>query len=434
MERIDLKNVDDCVDRALNLLRRTYRSTSQDVGGWYHNLDSAAPGPSATSVGMASFLLHGRPFDQINHCLAFLRERQIQSADSLIDGGWAVNTSFGQPVSEATALVARLLSVTHTSLTPVGPDAGRAYRWLINNQNDDGGWGSFKGQESRVWLTAMVIRALAELDPYCLALRRGTEWLTKHRDPESRAWGERPSQPPTVTHTAYVVTALVDSRLGLREQATAEAITAGFDWLHANLDPRALHDDRARTESYNVTKETSDGVILTWQTTVWHHALPFALGALVRQPQGRDIERICRAVQTVVDTQLPDGRWPSADSAAALSVWTIWPFLEALSDVRSRLWSDAGYSVLALTDDALVLRQAGQRRSLGWLFWRVFRAGSQRWLAKRWATAILLLMIVIGGLLVLLDRLGWQEFALGLLFPVALVVVQVAMSRSFPGE
>lgn len=134
--RIDLANLENCVDRSLDLLRRTYIST-RGQGGWYHSLESERPGPSATGVGLSSFMIHRRPFEHRDECLGFLRERQITSADPLVDGGWAVNTSFGQPVTEVTALISRLLAVTRMTLVPRAPSAKRALDWLLRNQNPD---------------------------------------------------------------------------------------------------------------------------------------------------------------------------------------------------------------------------------------------------------------------------------------------------------
>ncbi len=149
MDRIDLAAVDECVKRSLAVLERTYRSGPEGVGGWYHQMESTVPGPSATAVGMTSFLMLGQPFGHLDECLRFLRERQVSSADPAVDGGWAVNTSLGQPVTEATGLVARALGVGRLALVPGAPAADRALSWLHANQNGDGGWGGRCAGRSR---------------------------------------------------------------------------------------------------------------------------------------------------------------------------------------------------------------------------------------------------------------------------------------------
>ena len=284
MERIDGNVIETMVDRSLGLLTRTYHASTEHRGGWYHRLDSPNPGPSATASGMAGFRVHGRAFEHEVACLRFLRHRQITSPDSRLDGGWAVNTSFGQPVTEATGLVTRLLVRCGMGLAAEGPDVMRANGWLHTNQNPDGGWGPLAAQDSRVWLTAMATRAVKAVDPRSTALPAAVAWLLNARDPSTGAWGEVSRQPASVTHTAYALTALVESGFMNENRALAEAIDAAYDWLGLAFDPGVVHDDQARMESYNVVGVGSDGAPFTWQSTIWHPGLPFALSALVRQP------------------------------------------------------------------------------------------------------------------------------------------------------
>src|SRR5262249_16325997 len=158
--------------RSLELLRRTYHPAADGGGGWYHSLENETPGPSATASGIASFVVHGQRAEFWRDGRAFLQRRQIRSPEGALDGGRAVNTSSGHPVAEATALVARQLVLARVVHGPSAPDLGRARDWLLANQNKDGGWGSFRGQPSRVWLTAMAVRALSELAPYDAMLWR----------------------------------------------------------------------------------------------------------------------------------------------------------------------------------------------------------------------------------------------------------------------
>lgn len=428
MDRVDLAAIDDCVKRSLALLERTYRSGPEGVGGWYHQMESALPGPSATAVGMTSFLMLGQPFEHLHECVGFLRERQVSSSDPARDGGWAVNTSLGQPVTESTGLVARALGVGRLMLVSGAPAVDRALSWLDANQNRDGGWGSLYGQESRVWLTAMAVRALVALNPHGEPLRRGVDWLVKHRDPNTRAWGERPASSPTVTHTSYVLTALVESRPTCAIAGLDDAVAAGYAWLVAHVDPTAVHDEAARVESYNVATTGDRGQPLVWHSTVWHPGLPYAVHALTLQPGGPPMDLLAGAVQTILATQLDDGRWPVGDSAAALSVWAVWPFLEALAAVMSHGGFARGDVVNVLSPGAFVVQRGRERGSpLNRVLWRSYGRGIRPVLRRQWSVAVLVLFTGGGLLAVFVAGLGWREFGFGLLVPVVLVVIQSAM-------
>jgi len=342
---VDARAVDALVERSLDLLRRTYRPGVGDDGGWYHRLDAPDPGPSATATGMSSFLVHDRPFDHEQECLRFLRKRQIRSDDPLLDGGWAINTSAGQPVTEATALVARLLVRTGTALMTAAPDVRRAKNWLANNQNVDGGWGSFRGQDSRVWLTAMAVRALVEL-------AGGTRWLVAARDPASHGWGEQPRNPATVTHTSYVLTALVDSGLTATDHAVADALADGFAWLVRHLNPA-----------------------------------------------------------------------------------TVWPFLEALADVKTFLPLRSGQVLTPLSAQAAVVQggadlEVAPQRLLRVVRWRVRR----QWLMRRWAAVAIGLLLAGGALFVATGLFEAEEVGFGLVVPIILLAIQVAMTGSRSAE
>jgi hypothetical protein len=342
-----------------------------------------------------------------------------------------VNTSAGQPVTEATALVARLLARSRTAFAAEAPDVRRAIGWLVHNQNEDGGWGSFSGQASRVWLTTMAVHALGELGSGTEALRRGVTWLIRARDPQTHGWGERPGTPATVTHTAYALIALTESGAAKTEDAVAQAVSAGYQWFLATVDTTSIHDDHARMESYNVTRSSPDGSPVTWQSTIWHHGLPFAIGALVRQPGSIRFDLILDAVATLRQTQLPDGRWPGADSSTAASVWTVWPFLEALADVAARIPLRAQGALTALAPGAALLQNGAELDTPPRRLIASARIGAVRgWLRRRWAPLTLATIVTAGGTLVVADVFSAQEVLLGVGVPVLLLVIQQATART----
>jgi hypothetical protein len=271
---------------------------------------------------------------------------------------------------------------------------------------------------------------LSEVNPHAPGLRRGVEWLLKHRDPATHAWGERPDRAPTVTHSAHVLTALVDSGLARANRSVADAIGSGYAWLTEHLDPKSVHDNSARVESYNLSKDGPDGTALTWHSTVWHPGLPYAVSALIREPAGTRFDLLCRAIDTVVSKQLEDGRWPTADGAAAFSVWSVWPFLDALADFAVVPLVKRGDLLTLVTPGTLIAQREPDRNvSVARLLWRSRRGHLTRWPRRHWASLLLAIFVATGGLLVAVA--GWDvlDFGLSLVVPVVLVFIQEAMAR-----
>jgi hypothetical protein len=426
MDRIDLSALETRVERSIQLLHRTFQTSPTGGGGWYHDLESGPPGPSATSVGLACMVLIARTDTHVADALAFLRARQVDSTDVLLDGGWAVNTSAGVPVTECTALVSWLLARARCFLTGSGPDMARALRWLVHNQNPDGGWGSLRGQPSRTWLTAIAVLALAQLAPRHEAGRRGVGWLTGPGVANGEAWGERPGKPPTMTHTAFALTALVEAGAAL-DHAVVER---GYRWLEANIDPRRLHDDAARFESYNVNLVRADGSALTWVSALWHPGLPYAVSALARGPQGAAGPAFFRAVVTIIAAQRNDGRWPGTDSAAQASIWDVWPYLDALSDVMAGPLVRKGDALTLLAPGAVIVQREAVSGTDPVRILAVAARSRRRALLKRhWASLLLLVSVLAAVTAAVVGWLTWTEVAWGLGIPLLLLVIQEARQR-----
>jgi squalene-hopene/tetraprenyl-beta-curcumene cyclase len=59
------------------------------------------------------------------------------------------------------------------------PAAVRGVRWLLDNQNDDGGWGGGRGTPSSVEETALAVEVLLDLAPGDECVQRGLTWLVE---------------------------------------------------------------------------------------------------------------------------------------------------------------------------------------------------------------------------------------------------------------
>lgn len=418
---IDFDKVHAARERALALLRRSYKDSPAGGGGWYHQLDSGGPGATATSVVLLAFWRAKAACDQWDDALEFLVASQNLTEDSLQHGGWPVTTSFGRPVLEATAWVGRLLGTSRLVLNDKAPDAMRVLKWLTNNQNEDGGWGSIRGHPSRVYQTCLAVQAVRALAPHHSRLDAATTWLMDSRDPATGGWGAVRGAPPTIVHTSWTLETLATAR------AFPSDALSSYDWLFEVLDPNAVTEHRADVESYNI--HLGKDVL---QGTLWHTALPRAMSALARHPEGPQWDLLARTARTVIAMQGTGGTvgaWPNPGAAAGISVWAVFPYIEALTDLlecpaiaqRVRM-QPYGNSLILSTDSRdvspghLVMNLTGRE------LWRRVRT--------RWTTTLLACIVLTAITLTMIGSISIEIGLIGIIFPIFLFLVQEIRAKA----
>jgi hypothetical protein len=275
----------------------------------------------------------------------------------------------------------------------------------------------------------MALRALTEICPTLPAIDEASEWLLRARNPSSLAWGEQVEGEATVTHTAFALATLAEAATVSPRPNVKLAISSGFAWLEQHARTDALFDENARVESYNVSYELA-GERVVWQNSVWHPSLPYALAALVRHPDGPDPDQVGSAVNRIVIAQGPDGRWPNVDGSAEISIWSVWPFLDALSDFMSAEVLQPADEVTWISRDTVLVRRGDDaKRPIRRVAWTMVSSAALRTAKRHWATLILLAVLMVGAVLSVFGVLGVEEFALALLFPVALTFYQEIRAR-----
>ncbi|MFB4312420.1 prenyltransferase/squalene oxidase repeat-containing protein [Actinomadura sp. GTD37] len=420
---IDMAVLETRLNESLDVLRDTYAPALGSGGGWYHELARPEPGTTATALGLLAFVEAGRPFEYFDEGLAFLAARQARSDDGLRDGGWATKTSLGMPVVEATGWIARFLARARCDLRDDAPDTGRAYRWLLRNQNPDGGWGSLRGCPSRVWLTCLALRALSQLNPYDPAVDRGVEWLTADRTAHRPGWGPTPASRPTVTHTAFALVTLAEARPELRTERLLDA----YDWLLEHLDP---DDDHTWIETYDVSPQPGGaGPGRVWRLALWHYGLPIALTALLRDPRGPHGPVVARAFRTLARGEFADPRWNRYPGSGRTSLWTLWWRLETLIAL-SRVPLAGHADILHWLPDATVVQRSHAReRALADLLPHRRMIDPVGLALRHWAAFLLSLVCAASALGVAAGLWGWKDFWLSVILPIILTSVDESVKR-----
>lgn len=415
---VRLGDVDEALGRCQLILEKHYRN-NENGSGWYHRLASDKPGPTATALGLHFFQMHGVTFDHQYDALKFLKDKQVKSSVRERVGGWAINTSFGIPVVESTAWVTRYLACARLGDERNVPSLPAAYGWLANNQNPDGGWGSFKGQPSRVYLTALALRALLTANPAGDdTTARAIEWLFCIRSPDEPGWGVAAGAPSSQTHTAMAVLAL-----NAAKNVAPKRLRGAYSWLRKSYDPSRIVDSTSKIESYNV-EAVVGGKKFTWHNSLPHYSAPFVLLALMTDHEERIGESFLQGVNTIIDLQEPGGNWPNVEGGSEPSIWSVWTFSEALHGFRDNPLMAATESIRSSNGVLVVHPSSMAEKELARLVRDSLWSRSLRVVKRQWATAIVSVFVITGAVLSGVGAIEWQDFMLSLIFPVILLFAQ----------
>ena len=76
-----------------------------------------------------------------------------------IDNGWGIGELFSSDTLDTTLALDALNAVNYSNQATIS----NALLYLVTNQNTDGGWGFYAGDDSNVYMTAMVLQVFDEL-------------------------------------------------------------------------------------------------------------------------------------------------------------------------------------------------------------------------------------------------------------------------------
>lgn len=399
------EGISRALEQALAQLRSCYRSTSTG-GGWYHYLDDPEPGVTASAVGLYAFDLAGERFQDADVVIDYVLAAQVASNDDR-DGGWAVRTTLDFPILEATAWVIRALSGPGSRRMTSSDALGRGVAWMERNQNVDHGWGSHRGQPSRVFHTSLSILALAEAGADQTTMRAGAQWLVGAQNKGAPAWGPLPGSAPSILHTAFALQALSC----LDDAISAEQRVRHCDWLVEQLGSPQL--TRAHTELSTEVEEydvpfASDGHAYNFQNSLPHFAGPVAAIALLRTPEASSLPLTFRLTREFMASQRSDGTWELPRSKQRPSIWAVWPFVAALSRAREVFVPDVEATADLLSNGIVVRYTAeGRKRVTAGLILRnsLLRAVLRHKVRSALVAVAVVLLVTMG----VLFALGWID-------------------------
>jgi hypothetical protein len=325
------------------------------------------------------------------------------------DGGWAILSLGGRPTVEGTVwpLLALKAAGDQSDLDRVQ----RAERWIVERQNNDGGWGSTTDNRSRVVLTTAAMTALQgsrlQFEP---ALLRAHRWLKIHQRNSEGSWGPAPGEPGTVAHTCLALMALADSGAS----PTDPVVAAGRRFLldRWNPDPSAIHQ-----ETYDAHFGNSYSRVF-----LEHDVDALVCRASLRMGGPGDLARALEAGSGLARTPI------EAVDASPISLWTVLPRGFAAVELAQHLPRDVRTRG---NENVLVTLHGSRRRVVGSLMsiaWK--EAGLAPRHPLRWLVAVLLLVSAATTVLFVLGEIAVGEFLLGLVVPLVLAAITLLRGES----
>jgi hypothetical protein len=339
-------------------------------------------------------------------------------------GGWAVRSTAGFAITEATAWVVRAMA--HPATHPAGISASLelGVRWLESNQNDDGGWGSYLGQSSRVFLTALSLLALSEAGADPSRLQKACQWLLAARTADSTAWGALPNAEPTILHTSIVILALSAHDSNSSQSVIQNAAT----WIAHHFDPNLLTEKSSTNEEY-AFKYSAGGAQVDFSNSLPHFATPIAVAALLKAGRNPFDTNLFTAARTLIDGQLDAGNWELPRNPMRASIWAIWPFVYSLSAFRAAACPNPGSDVSLLLPGCSITHSGDTRAEITRRI--LLSSALVQWLrAHRLALTLWCLSVALAVVPITLyftHALTLNAALLSLILPALLVAIQMTL-------
>lgn len=399
---------------------------SEGTIGWHQILRSSTQrvGWVGSAVGLLTLAQNMCSREYVEQIQNQLLRDQFRNTDLLVDGGWSIRIVREFPVLEGTAWVLLGLIVTGCRNSEA---IDRAYNWISNNQNEDGGWGSIRGQPSRTYLTCLALRALyTRYEKFSEGVRKGIDWLRRTRNEIDGGWGELLGRPSSCFHSADVLYTLRRSPFSVEQNILALA----SQYLLGHWDRRLMWDQEPMSEQYDI--------VLTPQKwfRVRNYNFPTAwvVMALLAgdAKQGLFREEIWQSLNWILKAQEQLGYWRHPHDYENIYIWGIHDNTLALRSFQHSLLKCKPVLNMQLYGDAIIISHKGTQVALASLALKATLSNCFRWLRKNWRALTFTTYCLVAGALMLSNVLSWKDVLLGLIIPLVLLVWQLALDRKSP--
>lgn len=432
-QKLEFSKINEVRVRSLKLLNDDIKIISNRAG-WHHFVGDQKIGNVATAQGIIIHSYLNSSNSSLNKLFTTLREAQNQSENDL--GGWSFITSTQDiPTIEATSWV--LLGLVAGGEDSNSEIITKGKDWIINNQNNDGGWGSRKDLTSRVYTTFLACYCLSVIEPNLFKIndpiiRKAMLWILRCQNTDS-GWGAAFGEKSSAIHTAFGLFALHIMEYGVKNE-----VEKGIQYLYSQWDTETMWEDTLKLEQYDLPTEgeTFNRITFHYFPTAWIITTLFTIGESIFQ------EQLFSSVDWLIKSQNDDGNW-SISNVPKNRFWSIHDGILAIKTFQDKAISSQGVDSMIMFDKFFILTKSHKSfvrlakfttlilLFLGALMGLIFSSIiEETWVKTNWAWLILGVYVTSIYPLKRFNFITLKEAIISLAIPALLLIIGKYLSIS----
>ena len=339
---------DEEISNALNWLQ----SKQSSMGGWSGPFPDREWSGAWTTAGvlLAYFINRKTPNKSINAGVKWLIEEQNA------DGGWPRIQSDISSVESTSWAVMSLSMSSPSSMSLSSASLRNGVLWLLDIQLESGGWDfhSIPDSVSRVIPTSFVVLALVDLvdisddldDRINQSLQKALKWLVSEQNVDG-SWANTNGGTPDDNASALALLALTRINCVFPSAVKQEVFSNAQKWLVSNqLEDGgwALSNDRILYKTYSSTREDEKPIVYLRDLYWDWFPTPWVLSALVESGVDIASNPIQRGLRYLLDLQMPEGGWKHTAGSVAM-FWSTYQVLYCLNILVNFLDARSVYKI-----------------------------------------------------------------------------------------
>lgn len=317
MKCIYRKNIDDIINACTKTLNDNHRHIGNDVG-WHQHLGSHKVGIVATAMALLYYQMVGEECPDKEENLEFLKKKKNTN------GGWPyISNTNGESNVESTCWALYALHQYDAQLYRREIEEGTA--WLLaqydQHEDIDSGWPFMRGALPRIYLTAFVLRTLRRLGKNSgQEYESAKRWLVDAQNDDG-GWGELPERGSSLFFTSYCIMTLTEC--GIVEDDIT--IVKALGWLSRKMSEINIHDSSLICYLEFIEKGTGGNRV---RIPFFHYVLPYMVMTYLKL--GKKEHVVFDAMNVLIERSSKGSiEHPMLENSRIIPIWALYDTVSA---------------------------------------------------------------------------------------------------------